>query len=193
MQSRTVRLGIALAMMAGAAVAQDCEIDWAVQGNTILMRGEIGPDTLDAFYALIDDNEFVTEIALEQVWGSCDDEVMVELGYTIRELGFDTYLFADSEIYSGGVDLFLAGLTRRMEIGATLGVHSWSDGVRDGASYPRSSPEHDLNRDYLITMLGDDAFYWFTLEAAPADGMYEMSLQEIDRFGLLTEPAIRAQ
>lgn len=183
---------IAGALLASApAVAQDCVIDWAVQGETILMAGEVGWDSLDAFYALIDDFPDVTEIVLEQIWGSCDDEVMVELGYAIRDLGFDTYLFADSEIYSGGVDLFLAGVTRRMEQGAILGVHSWSDGVRDGASYPRASAEHDLNRDYIITMLGDDSFYWFTLDAAPAAGMHTMTADEIQRFGLLTEAPLR--
>ncbi len=37
-------------------------------------------------------------------------------------------------------------------------------------------------------MLGNDEFYWFTLEAASADDIHEMSLAEVERFGLLTSP-----
>ena len=39
-------------------------------------------------------------------------------------------------------------------------------------------------------MLGDDAFYWFTIEAAPADDIYEMSDAEIAEYGLLTAPML---
>lgn len=37
-------------------------------------------------------------------------------------------------------------------------------------------------------MLGDDEFYWFTIYAAPASGMHEMTNAEIEKFGLLTSP-----
>ena len=36
-------------------------------------------------------------------------------------------------------------------------------------------------------MLGADDFYWFTIEAAPADGIHIMSNEEIARFGLVTQ------
>ena len=75
-----------------------------------------------------------------------------------------------------------------MEPGARIGVHSWydDDDEMDGVDYPRDAPDHELNRRYVEDMLGTDAFYWFTLEAAPADGMHYMTEAEIARFGLLT-------
>ena len=39
-------------------------------------------------------------------------------------------------------------------------------------------------------MLGSDDFYWFTIEAAPADDIYYMTNQEIIDYGLITEPII---
>ena len=49
------------------------------------------------------------------------------------------------------------------------------------------SAEHDLFLD-LYADLGIPAdFYWFTLSAAPADGMHYMSEEEILRFNLLTD------
>ena len=95
---------------------------------------------------------------------------------------------SDSRIYSGGVDLFLAGVHRNMERGAVIGVHSWSDGRKDAKDYPRSSPEHEQNRKYIQDMLGRDDFYWFTIYAAPADDILEMSEQQIRKYGLLTGP-----
>jgi hypothetical protein len=34
--------------------------------------------------------------------------------------------------------------------------------------------------------LGSDAFYWFTLQAAPFDGVYLMNRGDMIRFGLIT-------
>ena len=77
-----------------------------------------------------------------------------------------------------------------MARGASIGVHSWRNGYREGSSYPPSSSEHDLTRDYIADMLGNDAFYWFTLQAAPSDEIHEMTAAEIARFGLLTGPVL---
>lgn len=67
-------------------------------------------------------------------------------------------------------------------------MHSWSDGENDAADFPRTSPEYDLNRDYIFDMLGADAFCWFTIYAAPVDDMHWMTVAEITTYGLLTAP-----
>ena len=36
-------------------------------------------------------------------------------------------------------------------------------------------------------MLGEDDFYWFTIYAAPADDIHEMSMEEIEKYKLLTK------
>ena len=162
--------------------------EFVVQGDTLLMSGEINSKTLDQFEAIIAANAQITTLRELVVPGSLDDDTMIALAYRVRALGLNTELVADSEIYSGGVDLFLAGVERRAERGATVGVHSWSDGVNDAADFPRDSSEHEQNRKYIEDMLGADEFYWFTIYAAPADGMHEMSDAEIVEYGLLTGP-----
>ncbi len=161
--------------------------EFRVEGENLLMRGEINSRTLKQFEEVYRDNPHITPLVELDVPGSLDDDTMIPLAYRVRELGLNTHLTASSKIYSGAVDLFLAGTKRTMEEGAVIGVHSWSDGDRDAADYPRDAPEHEQNRKYIEDMLGSDDFYWFTIYAAPADGIHEMSAEEIARYGLLSE------
>jgi hypothetical protein len=186
-------LGAAVSLMAGCVFGEGGgETSFVVQGDTLIMNGEIYSSTLDDFEDVIADNPQITVLREGVVPGSNDDETMIALSYRVRELGLNTELLSDSEVYSGGSDLFLAGVERRMEEGAIIGVHSWSDGTNDASDFPRSSSEHDMNRTYIEDMLGDDAFYWFTIEAAPAAGMHNMTQNEIATFGLLTQPVLPA-
>jgi len=188
-----------VAGIASAVVLAGCEIlatmalnqiettKFQVEGTRLFMEGEINSKTLAQFeevYAANPDIETIVELVVP---GSLDDDTMIALAYRVRELGLNTHLTATSEIYSGGVDLFLAGVERTMEPGAKIGVHSWSDGFKDAADYPQDAPEHEQNRLYIERMLGDDAFYWFTIYAAPADDIYVMTDAEVRQYGLLTE------
>ncbi|WP_424942892.1 alpha/beta hydrolase [Aliiroseovarius crassostreae] len=164
-----------------------------VDGSRLVMNGEINSKTLDQFEAVIADHPQITTLFEGHVPGSLDDDTMIALAYRVRDLGLKTELGAESEIYSGGVDLFLAGVERRATEGAVIGVHSWSDGMKDAIEYPRDAPEHEANRAYVEAMLGDDAFYWYTIEAAPAAGIHIMTREEIEKYGLLTEPMRKAQ
>ena len=157
-----------------------------VSGREVFLSGEININTRRQFDAIHAANPQVDTLVLVDIPGSLDEAGLLSIGYRVRALGLTTHLIARSEVYSGGVDLFLAGVRRRMDNGATLGVHSWSNGTRDAASFPRSAPEHDRNRQYIADMLGDDAFYWFTIYAAPSDGVHIMTPREIRRYGLLT-------
>lgn len=159
-----------------------------VDGDTLYMNGEINAKTLDQFEAVIATHPGIATLVECDVPGSFDDDTMIPLSYRVRELGIATHLTATSEIASGGVDLFLAGVTRTMAPGARLGVHSWSDGRRDAVEYPRDAPEHEANRAYVEAMLGDDGFYWFTIEAAPAAKIHWMSDAELSRYDVLTAP-----
>ncbi len=162
--------------------------EFEVRGDELWMNGEINSKTLDQFKEIMAENPSITTLVEETVPGSLDDDTMIELAYEVRRLGLDTRLLATSEIDSGGVDLFLAGVERTMEDGAHIGVHSWSDGFKEATDYPRDAPEHEANRAYVEDMLGSDEFYWFTIEAAPADGIHEMTNEEIVTYGLLTSP-----
>ena len=192
MMKKIFTLGAALVLAGCAAISVVAlsfgeTTEFSVDGTRLLMTGEINSRTLDQFEEIYADNPQIRTLVELNVPGSADDETMIALAYRVRGLGLDTELRADSEIYSGGVDLFLAGVNRVIADGAVLGVHSWSDGQRDAADYPRNSPEHEMNRKYIEDMLGSDEFYWFTIYAAPADGIHVMTRAEIAKYGLATK------
>lgn len=54
---------------------------------------------------------------------------------------------------SGAVELFLAGVTRTMEEGATFAVHSWLDNHgREADDFAPDHPAHRLYLDYYVEM-----------------------------------------
>jgi beta-lactamase class D len=200
---RVVIAGIAAAGIATLGALGGCEIvsvtalnlvettKFTVDGETLYMQGEINSKTDEQFEEIIAENPQIKTIVECIVPGSLDDDTMIPLSYRVRELGLNTHLTSTSDIASGGVDFFLAGVERSMEEGAKIGVHSWSDGTRDAKDYPRDASEHDANSKYIADMLGDDAFYWFTIYAAPADDIYYMTSAEVAQYGMVNATSDR--
>ena len=150
------------------------------------MNGVIGPSTPDAVDRLLNDHPEVTTIVLEFVPGSEDDDANLDAARLVREAGLATHVTSYGEISSGGVDFYLAGLTRTYAIGAQFGVHSWGGGPVAATELPVDDPEHERYLNYYEEMGVDLDFYWFTLEAAPAESMYWMTDDELDRWGFVT-------
>ena len=175
-----------------AALNQQDLTKVTVQGKKMYLLGVLNSKSKEIVTRIIDKNPQVTTLVLTANAGSIDDETTFSLGRYIRDQGLNTYLLKDSVIASGAVDLFLAGNQRFMEHGAKLGVHSWDDGSNEAIDYPRNHLAHDLNASYIRDMLGDDAFYWFTIEAAPASGLHWMRQEEIARFDILTTRVLPA-
>lgn len=190
-----IRLGAALVL---ALILSGCDFasnylertQFEVQGDRLLMTGLITSYTPGQFERMVAAHPQVDTVVLRGIEGSVDDAAMIAMGYRLRALGLDTHLESYSQIYSGGAQLFLSGVERTMERGAIIGVHSWRDNRRDGSGYPRGSPKHGLNRRYVEDMLGSDAFYWFTLRAAPSNGMHILNEAEIAHYRLLTRPIL---
>ena len=175
-----------------------CSLAWnafpttrfTADGSDVLVEGTLNAHTLEQFQEFMAEHPETERLVLMYVPGSVDDDTNLQFGHLVRDLGLDTYLTADSEVHSGGTDLFLAGVERTMERGAIIGVHTWAEGRRAGVDFPREDPVHDAYEDYTRRMLGSAAFYWFTLEAAPIDGSHALSEREIETFGLLTQPIL---
>ncbi len=162
--------------------------EFRVEGTDLLMRGEINARTPGQFEAVLAENPGITRLVELAVPGAVDNDAVIRLGYRLRQLGLGTHLTGQSRVFAGGADLFLAGTPRTAEPGAVIGVHSWSDGFKDAADYPRDAPEHEENRRYVADMLGADDFYWFAIAAAPSGKIHVMTADEIARYGLLTAP-----
>ena len=178
---------LSLFIVANVAIAQDYQpMSFELDGNKFVANGVIDGDTLDAFEDIVDEHPDIKVLVLQQVDGSVDDEANVEFARIVRELEFTTIVPSDGLIASGGTDLFLAGVKRVLETGACVGVHSWGAEDFVATELPRSHEEHDRYLDYYDDVGVDEGFYWFTLEAAPADKMHWMSKGEVNKFNVAT-------
>ncbi len=161
-----------------------------VEGNEALLSGTLGSMTYEQVKNLIANHPEVKTITFTEVEGSVNDAANMHTGRIIREAGLNTRLLPDSEIASGGVDLFCAGVKRSIADGAKLGVHSWSDGVFDGSRYPEDHPVHQYQLAYFTKMLGAEhgsKFYYYTLSAAAADNIHWMSKAELQQWKIATQ------
>lgn len=158
-----------------------------VSSDTVYMNGVIGSDTLDVMKNLFNEHPKIKLVVMQNVPGSMDDEINLLASREIRNRGIATHIPADGMVASGGTDMFLAGAKRTIEIGAKLGVHSWSDGQKGGNEYPRDHEEHVKYLKYYKEMGIDTEFYWYTLDAADADSIHWMTESEIKKYKVLTE------
>lgn len=172
---------------AACGAASDESASFAVVGSTATMTGVIDSTTPEELESLIEDHPEVTTISLADVPGSADDEANIRAARLVRSAGLSTHVPADGEIASGGVDFFLAGVTRTYDEGARFGVHSWAanDGT-EGIDVPVDDAQHQLYLGYYAEVDVPDAFYWFTLEAAPANDIHWMDTAELATYGFAT-------
>ncbi|MBB6521248.1 hypothetical protein [Pseudoteredinibacter isoporae] len=159
-----------------------------VDGNRLYLKGIINGKSFEHVKQVLNDNPQLDTLVLTVMPGSIDDEVNLQMCHFVREKGLNTYLLHNSVIASGAVDLFMSGVERKMEEGAMLGVHSWSDGFKEALDYPQNAEEHAPYRVFYQSMVGSDEFYWYTLRAARADDIHWMTDAEIQRYPVLTSP-----
>jgi len=159
-----------------------------IDGRRLYLLGPLNSKTFDQVQAAFNRHPEIDTLVLTAMPGSVDDETTFEMGRWLRLRGVKTHLLSNSVIASGAVDLFLSGVERTAEIGAQLGVHSWSDGRQDAKDLPRDHHGHRLNASYIEEMLGVDTFYWFTIDAAPSEDLHWLETSEVDHFALLTSP-----
>lgn len=179
-----------LYLMTSAAYAHDhTPLSFTVSQNEIIATGEIDSNSLDLFEDLMAKHPGIDILVLANIGGSVDDEANVEFARFVRELGLITRVPSNGLVASGGTDLFLAGVHRILEPGACIGVHSWAAEDFTATDLPRNDPEHDRYLRYYQDVKIDEAFYWFTLEAASANDMHWMTSKQVNRFGLTTHSA----
>jgi len=176
-----------------ADVEADCEGDFdtseteargkfEIDGTRAIMRGVIHSQTPRMIEKIIKKYPEVRTLVIAYSPGSMDDVANLEAGLMIHEAQLATCVPDGGEINSGAVDLFLAGSLRILGNNTWVGVHSWGDDNIDGRNFPTDAPEHQLYLDYYEKIGVDEDFYWFTLEAAPADGIHNMTNAERQQY-----------
>ena len=157
-----------------------------VRGDLLFARGVVNANSQREAVALLNGSPNVRTLVLTWVPGSVDDEANLALGRVLRDAGMTTYLPREARAASGGTDLLLAGARRVVECGALVGVHSWAYGPVNGNEVPRDDPRHRFYLDYYRDIGIPEAFYWFTLEAAPPDSIHWMNEDEMERYRIHT-------
>jgi len=162
-------------------------LQFDVDGNTAIVTGDLRSNAKAKFERLLTDYPNLEWLELLDCPGSLDDDAVAEAGRFVRERQLNTRVPSDGEIYSGAVDLFIAGVEREYQDGGVVGIHSWSNGQVEGAELPENAPVHDLYLEYYEDMGIPTEFYWFTLTVAPFDGMHEMTRGEMITYELIEE------
>lgn len=158
-------------------------------GKAFFLNGEIDPSSLVVFSRIEKQNPTLKTMVLQRIPGSNDDDTNLKMSLKIHKSGFKTVVPPGGMIASGGVDLFLSGTRRVLEKGACVGVHSWSGpNNQEGAKLPKDDPEHEKYLKYFRDIGIQEAFYWFTLQAAPSSGIYWMTQAEATKYAITTEP-----
>lgn len=159
-----------------------------VEGDTAFLDGTMTSAVTCQVRALRDAHPDLARLALGRMTGTFDDDSTMQAALLVRDWGLDTYAEPGAEISSGAVSLFLAGEERRIAPRAVFGVHSWAfnDDGTEGRALPREHPEHQVYLDFYRRLGIDPEFYWFSLAAAGAAEIHQMTDAEIARFGFAT-------
>lgn len=174
-------------LIAGYAIL-DAPITFEIVENNAIMTGTIDGSTPFRVMELVYYHPEVHTIVMADVPGSVDDESSVRASRIVRTHGLNTHVPSDGEVASGGTDFFQAGVNRTCGKGAKFGVHSWSEFGAQGTDYPRSDEVHQMYLDYCDDMGIPQSFYWYTLEAAPAEEIHYMTEDELAKYNMLTAP-----
>ena len=158
-----------------------------VQGTKAIFRGLIDGTTPAKITNLINNSPEVRTIVLAYGPGSDDDDANLQASLALHNADFATCVPDGGEIASGAVDMFLAGKVRRLGEDTFVGVHSWADGNgTEGGDLPMNDAQHKSYLDYYAAIGVPAEFYWFTLDAAPSDGIHDMTEAERVQYGMET-------
>lgn len=159
--------------------------------STAIMNGELNSQSPQYWRNYIAAYPNTSHIIMRDCPGSSDDDSTLFAAKMVRKQQVAIHLPADAEIASGAVDFYLSGIVRTREAGSKIGVHSWASGRREATDYPVGAEEHqpyiDYYKDMGFSQEDAEAFYYFTINAAPARDIHWMTDEEIEQYKLLAE------
>lgn len=145
----------------------------------------------------------ITFVVDSKIDGSSDDDINMYTGLLIRDNKLDTRITTKGSVFSGGTDLFAAGVNRilerrdpnvAIEKNEQIGVHSWAGEDDSGkeveaTQVPYTNEQHRKQATYFEKMLKETGidFYLYTIKSAPAKGGHYMTRAEMDKYNFVTE------
>ena len=160
-------------------------------GATLEMNGTIGSSSLINFNKLESTFPDVNNINIKNCDGSSDDDVNLKLSAKVHQKKINIHLMDNGEIASGGVDFFIAGKQRTKGSNTKIGVHSWAGKNETATDFPIGHNNHLPYINYYVdvgfTQQQAEDFYYFTINAAPAESIHWMTESEITQYNLITK------
>lgn len=148
--------------------------------------GETNGQSLAQFKAMMEAHPGIRVLELVDCPGTSDDAANLALGRLIRGAGLATDVPSGASVRSGGLELFLAGATRRAAPDAEFGVHAWKDqtGHQPG-DYAADAPANLAYLDYYSDMgLSDEeakGLYALT-NSVPNEQMLWLRTKDLKQF-----------
>lgn len=164
------------------------EVSVYVEDDVAYLSGLLTSRLPEQLKNALSEHSNITDLVLVDVPGSNDQLATMKAARMIRHLGINTHIAQTGYVLSGGVDLFLGGVKRTIGAGAGVGVHSWRDTQSWGSEINLADPVHASYVNFYLEMGVPERFYWFTLDAAPAERIYFLSPEEIYDYRLVTDP-----
>ncbi len=159
--------------------------------KTVEMDGDIRTKTLKDFNELQETYPKIKTINIKNCGGSLDDTANLKMSLKVHQSGINMHLMDNAKIASGGVDFFLAGVKRTRGKNTKIGVHAWGGDGDSATDYPKGHANHLPYIKYYVsigfTQKQAEDFYYFTIYAAPANGIHWMTEAEIKKYNMITE------
>jgi hypothetical protein len=157
-----------------------------VNDKNVVISGETNSRTPADFKAMLEEYPGIRTIEMANCAGTADDAANLELGRLIRARGLTTEVPSGGSVRSGGIELFLAGTTRRAAPDAEFGVHAWKDddGKRPGDFAADAGPNKiylDYYREMGLTPENANALYALT-NSVPNEEMLWLHTPDLSRF-----------
>lgn len=160
-----------------------------IGGAEAVLNGTLGTKTYVQISEMIANNPEVKKLFLLNIDGSINDAINMHTGRLIRQAQLTTNIGENGDVNSGGVDLFAAGFKREYTTGGKVGVHAWCcENGKSAHLLKKSDPAHGAQLTYFREMLGNELgpeFYFFTINAAPAESIHVMTQAELDKYLLV--------
>lgn len=182
-------LAVILVLLIGWSQRSGDPMRIEVEGSFAYLNGTTDGRSEGAIRQLKRDHPHVKTLILQNMPGTRDIISNYRLARSIRETGLNTRLTDRSQIASGAVDLFLAGKSRISTCNAMIGVHAWGSTGFDAHDVGWDT-HRTYSRDFLAEMGIDPDFYDFRTQSAGSETIHWMSVDEINRWGVTTEPLI---
>lgn len=177
-------------LVAGWRKLED-SLSYEVRGEQAILIGNLDSETPTIVRRMLRKHPDLRELVLLNLPGTVDDDANLEACRLIRDAGLNVVVPADGIVASGGVDWVLAGVERRVEEGALVGIHSWAVDFYgfsvEGRDLPPIHPEHRHYLEFYEEMGIPAGLYWRTLTASSSFGMHWMTRKELERYDLVGE------